>query len=313
MRLAICNELFEGWPLAEAFAFAAEVGYEAVEIAPFTLGGAPGELPGSRRAQIRDLAAAHGLGITGLHWLLAGAHGVHAAAADPEVSRRTLAYLRDLTRLCADLGGRVLVFGSPDQRSTPAGMAPAEARQRIAGTLRAWSGAAEDCGVTICLEALPPAETDQITTTAEAVAVVEEIGSPAVRLVLDVKSMSSEDTPVEEQIAQAAPYLAYVQVNDASRRGPGLGGTDFVPILRALARVGYRGDVSVEALDRGPDPVTVARTGYATLRAALGELGLPGGRHPAARSGSPDGSSLPGGSRPPGGSCLPGGSRPPAS
>lgn len=282
MRLAICNELFEGWPLTEALAFAAGVGYEAVEIAPFTLGGAPGELSRQRRAQIRDQAAAHGLGITGLHWLLAGAAGVHAAVADPEVARRTLDYLRDLTGLCADLGGRVLVFGSPAQRSTPAGADPAQARARIASTLRAWSAMAADCGMTICLEALPPAETDQITTTAEAVAMVEEIGSPAVRLVLDVKSMCSEDTPVGEQIALAAPYLAYVQVNDASRRGPGLGDTDFVPILRALAQAGYAGDVSVEALDRGPDPVTVARTGYATLRAALGELGLPGGSRPPA-------------------------------
>jgi len=299
MRLAICNELFEGWPLAEAFAFAAGVGYEAVEIAPFTLGGPPGELSGQRRAQIRDLAAAHGLGITGLHWLLAGARGVHAAAADAAVSRRTADYLRDLTRLCADLGGRVLVFGSPQQRTTPAGMDPLQARERIAGTLRAWSHVAADCGVTICLEALPPAETDQITTTAEAVTMVEEIGSPAVRLVLDVKSMSSEDAPVEEQIALAAPYLAYVQVNDASRRGPGLGDTDFVPILRALAGAGYGGDVSVEALDRSPDPVTVARTGYATLRAALRELGLPGAHRPADCFPPRGGSGSPGSSRPP--------------
>jgi D-psicose/D-tagatose/L-ribulose 3-epimerase len=272
LRLAICNELFEGWPLAEAFRFVAGVGYEAVEIAPYTLGGTPDELSARRRAEIRALAGDNGLAITGLHWLLAGARGVHAAAADAETSRRTLAYLRELTELCADLGGRVLVFGSPAQRSTPAGTDPAAARGRIADTLRAWSGAASDCGVTICLEALPAAETDQITTTAEAVAMVEEIGSPALRLVLDVKSMSADGTPIPDQIRLAAPHLAYVQANDASRRGPGLGDTDFVPILRALAGVGYRGDVSVEALDRGPDPVTVARTGYACLRSALRAL-----------------------------------------
>ncbi len=87
-------------------------------------------------------------------------------------------------------------------------------------------------------------------------------------MVLDVKSMSAEGTPVPDLIALAAPYLAYFQANDANRRGPGLGGTAFVPIIRALARAGYDGDVSVEALDRGPDPETVARTGYACLRAA---------------------------------------------
>jgi hypothetical protein len=108
-------------------------------------------------------------------------------------------------------------------------------------------------------------ETDQINTTAEAIAMVRAIDSPSVRIVLDVKSMSAEETPVPDLIALAAPYLADFQANDANRRGPGLGGTAFVPIVRALARAGYDGDVSVEALDRAPDPETVARTGLFLL------------------------------------------------
>ena len=37
MKIAICNEMFEDWKIEDVFAYAAELGYEAVEIAPFTL------------------------------------------------------------------------------------------------------------------------------------------------------------------------------------------------------------------------------------------------------------------------------------
>ena len=37
IRFSICNELFEGWPLERVLVYCANLGYEGVEIAPFTL------------------------------------------------------------------------------------------------------------------------------------------------------------------------------------------------------------------------------------------------------------------------------------
>jgi D-psicose/D-tagatose/L-ribulose 3-epimerase len=253
MRFAMCNELFDDRSLVDGFRAIAQAGYQAVELAPFTLGAPVEELGASERTEIRRSAARLGLEFTGLHWLLARTEGMHVAAADPAVRRRTLDHLNALTDLCADLGGRVLVFGSPGQRSTPAGMAVSEARARSIDLFRAWAAHAEQTGTTICLEALPPEETDFMTTTDEVIEIVRDVDSSAVRLVLDVKSMSSESAPIPDQIARAAPYLAYVQANDANRGGPGFGETDFVPIFRALAAVGYDGDVSVEAFDVATD------------------------------------------------------------
>jgi sugar phosphate isomerase/epimerase len=277
MRFAICNELLESWPLDQACRFFAETGYEALEIAPFTLAADVRELTPDRRRDIKRLIRGYGLGVTGLHWLLARTQGMHVCSADPEVVGRTLDYLRELTRLCADLDGRVLVFGSPQQRSTPPGMTREEARARAVEMFQAWAVTAERLGVTICLEALPADETDQMTTTAEVVEIVTTIDSPAVRMVLDVKSMCAESRPIPELIELAAPYLAYVQANDANRGGPGFGDTDFVPVFRALARVGYDGDVSVEAFDYRPDPVTVATRSLQYLRAAAREAGVVAG------------------------------------
>lgn len=272
MRWAICNEILEDRPLADAFAAFANAGYEALEIAPFTLApdAAPSELDAER---VRRFAADQGLAILGMHWLLARTEGLHVA--DPARREQTLHRLRSLTRVCAAMGGSIMVFGSPAQRSTPPGMDPAEARSRALEVFGAWAETAHDAGVTVCLEALPRDETAFMTTTQEVIDVVRELDSPAVRLVLDVKSMADERKPMPELIHLAAPYVAHVQANDANRGGPGFGDTDFVPILSALHEIGYDGDISVEAFDYRPDPMTVVTGSIRTLQLAARAAGIP--------------------------------------
>jgi D-psicose/D-tagatose/L-ribulose 3-epimerase len=270
----MCNEGFEHKPLDIAFDRIAQAGYAGVELAPYTLGDDPVHLARAERREIRGIAHDRGLSVTGLHWLLARTTGLHVCADDPVTERRTLEYLRGLTVLCADLGGEVLVFGSPGQRSTPAGMSVEAARERTLQTFGAWASAAEQVGVTVCLEALPVEETDFMNTTAEVVGIVETIKSPALRLMLDVKSMSAEQTPIPELIDLAAPHLAYVQANDANRRGPGFGDTDFVPIFAALAKAGYNGWVSVEAFDFSPSVEEMAVASRRYLASAATEAGI---------------------------------------
>lgn len=268
MRFAICNELF-GDNAEDGIARIAAAGYEGVELAPFTLGKPAEELSRADRHRIRRIVTDHGLVVTGLHWLLARTNGMHVSTEQPHIRARTLSRLNELSRLCADLGGSYLVFGSPGQRSVPEGMAPDQARANAIELFRAWGRRAVQDGTVVCLEALPEAETDFMTTTSEVVDVVEEVGLPSVRMVLDVKSMSAERDPVDELIASASPHLSYFQANDANRQGPGFGDTDFVPIFAALHRVGYDGFVSVEAFEAptGVDDMAVKSLAY--LRSAL--------------------------------------------
>lgn len=259
MRFAVCNEMFQDWPLDDVFRLVAEAGYAAVELAPFTLAETIFDLPVERRRQIRRSARDHGLEIAGLHWLLVGPPGLHVNHPDPEVRARTVGYLEELIRACADLGGRVLVFGSPKQRWVLPEVSYAEATKLALATFGACARAAEANGVVFCLEALPAPEANFMTTTAEVVELVRQIDSPGLRMVLDVKSMCAEPTPIPELVRLAAPYLAHFHANDANRRGPGFGEVDFVPIFRALRQVGYDGYVSVEVFDYSPSPEVIAR------------------------------------------------------
>src|SRR5205085_10545644 len=70
MRFAICNEIFKGWNIEETISYVAKVGYDAIEIAPFTLADSVTQISSERRQQIRQAAADKGISISGIHWVL---------------------------------------------------------------------------------------------------------------------------------------------------------------------------------------------------------------------------------------------------
>ena len=266
MRYAICNETFVDWPLDRACAAAAEAGYGGLEVAPFTLGDAPTALPATERSRIAATIRASGLECIGLHWLLARTEGLHVTSPDAAVRKATVAHLADLARLCRDLGGRVLVFGSPKQRSLTDGTTPGEAIERLTGVFAELVPTLEATDTVVALEPLAPSETDVLNTAAQTRQVIGRIGSPHVRLHLDVKAMSSEARPIPEIIRASAADLEHFHANDANLRGPGFGAVDFGPIFAALGEVDYRGWVSVEVFDYAPGPERAARESIAYMR-----------------------------------------------
>ena len=118
----LCNELLaeEGKSLAEQARIAADLGYVGLELAPATLGAAPHRLSASEVVGIRQTVEDAGLRVTGLHWLLSGYPEL--SITDPARQRRARDVLLRLVDLCADLGGAVLIHGSPKQRLRPGGM-----------------------------------------------------------------------------------------------------------------------------------------------------------------------------------------------
>jgi D-psicose/D-tagatose/L-ribulose 3-epimerase len=264
-RFAICNETFGDWPWERVCRFTAETGYQGVEIAPFTFGSSVEEVPAARRREIRRQAEEAGLEIVGLHWLLASPKGLHVHTRDRALRQRTTDYLRALVDFAGDLGARVMVFGSPAQRRLEDGDVQG-AWERTQEAYRQVLPTLAEREVILCQESLPAPEADFIMTVAEAARMVREIDHPNFRLMLDVKSMCSEDRPPEAIIREHAPLLEHFHANDANRRGPGFGETDFRPIAAALKEVGYRGYVSVEVFDYTPDPETIARESLRYLR-----------------------------------------------
>ena len=272
-RYAICNETFGDWPLAKACDMAAACGYSGLEIAPFTLAPLATDVSAATRGEIRRTIARAGLDCVGLHWLLAKTEGFHVADPDAAVHARTIDYLGDLARLCHDLGGRVLVFGSPKQRSLLPGVSPAQAIDHIHEVFSRLVPVLEATDTVVAIEPLSPVETDVLTTAEETCRLIERIGSPHVRLHLDVKAMASESTPMPEIIVASARHLEHFHANDVNLQGPGFGAVDFAPIFTALDEVRYAGWVSVEVFDYAPGPERLARESIDFMRRIETTLG----------------------------------------
>src|SRR5947209_10385708 len=192
MRYAICNETFEGWDHARVCRQAAELGYTGLEVAPFTLAPRITDVTPAQRQQLRREAEAAGVQIIGLHWLLAKTEGFHLTSPDGAVRQRTADYLVELARACRDLGGELMVFGSPAQRRIPHGASRDQATDYAVDTFRRATGGITDTGIKLCLEPLAPAESDFIQTAAEAALILDRLAHPSFALHLDVKAMSSE-------------------------------------------------------------------------------------------------------------------------
>jgi sugar phosphate isomerase/epimerase len=270
MKFAICNEQFEGWDFGRVCRFVKSAGYAGLEVAPFTLAPRVTDLTADQVAALRREADGAGLAIVGLHWLLAKTEGMHLTSPDPAVRARLSGYLVDLATTCRDLGGHLMVFGSPKQRSLLPGVNQAQAFEWATDTFRGVMPALADLGVTLCMEPLSPAETDFITTCDQGAQLVDAVGAPNFVLHLDVKAMSSEGVSVVDLIHQHGGRAGHFHANDANLRGPGFGTTDFVPIFDALRASGYDRWVSVEVFDYTPDPETVATRSIDYMRACLG-------------------------------------------
>ena len=269
MKFAICNEIFQEWPLDKTFEFIAQTGYDAVEIAPFTIAPSVKAVSSERRAEIKARAAHHGIAISGIHWVLVQTEGLHLTHPNPEVRARTARYFCDLVDFCGDLGGETIVVGSPKQRNLEPGVSFAQGWAWATGVFRDAVMRAEQRGVTLCFEPLAPSETNFINTAAQAIEFVQQLHTPHFKIILDVKAMCSEAKPIPEIIRESWPHFAYFHANDRNLKGPGFGDVDFKPIAGALHAVGYQGYVSVEVFKFEEGPEVIATQSLRNLREAF--------------------------------------------
>ncbi len=277
-RLAVCNELYEKTEFVEQCRSIKRAGWQGIEIAPFTLENDATTLAAGRRRQIRDVIVSEGLEFVGLHWLTVGPKGLHVTTPDDTVRRRSWEFVRRLADLCADLRadhaqGGLLVFGSPMQRKSTAGLAPEKAKRNFVEGLRSIVPHLEERGVTLLVEALPIAQCDVVLTLDEAAGVVREIDSPAVKTMFDSHNAIDEAGPHADLIKKHWDLIRHIHINelDGSYPRPG-GGYDFKPVLQVAKQRRFPGWVSMEVFDFTPGAEKIVSEAMAYLRGEIAKL-----------------------------------------
>jgi D-psicose/D-tagatose/L-ribulose 3-epimerase len=272
-KQAICNEVYQDWAFHDACKSIREIGYTGIEIAPFTLAERPADIPVPARKQYRAIISSEGLRFVGLHWLMVSPKGLHVTTPDHRLREAGWQHIRDLIDLCADLGdGGVMVFGSPKQRCTVDGSSVPDATRRFEEGLASVAGHAMERGVTLLVEALPADQCDVVGSLAEAVEIVQRIGSPAVRSMFDTHNAVDETEPHAVLVDRYFEYIRHVHVNEMDGRHPGTGGYDFKPVLDVLRRRNFAGWVSLEAFDFSPGATRIASESLAHIQKEISQL-----------------------------------------
>jgi D-psicose/D-tagatose/L-ribulose 3-epimerase len=259
MRFSTCNEMFEGWSWPDTVRVIADAGYDGVEIAPFTLANSVTDLSPAERATLRKQAEDAGIAVAGLHWIFVSPQGLHATTDDAATRRRTTAYLRELIHFCGDLGGEVMIVGSPKQRDVQPGVAYETAWGRFVDMIEACVDLAAERQVILCMESIPTDQGNFCTRLDEAVRMVEQVDHPNFQTMWDVHNAHEEQEPLPALVRRNMHYIKHVHVQEIDGSYPGSRDFDFAAILRILQEENYQGYVSAEVFDFSPGPEFIAR------------------------------------------------------
>lgn len=277
MKIATCNEPWNGIAsIEEVIKIAARIGFDGVEIAPFTLAEHVDDISAARRKEIVRAAADAGVAIVGLHWMFVSPKGLHLTTPDAAVRRTTAEFLKSLTNFCGDLGGKVMILGSPKQRSFEPPSTFEEAWKNAKDVLASCGDVLAARGVSLCFEALTTKETNFINTLDESTRLADEIGHPNIDVMIDVKAMSGMPDGIVGTTRRFGGRARHFHANDPSAKGVGMPTVagepetvDWSATLRTLKDSGFKGWISCEPFDYKPDPTTVAEVAYRTLKAAM--------------------------------------------
>lgn len=252
MKLAVSNIAWEPTELEEHLRLLRELGCDGVELAPNIIWTEPVETTLRERQELRKLIERYGLEVSGFHALLYTRPDLKLFK-DRESMQQVVQYLKQLGEVCRDVGGKVLIFGSPKNRALE-GRPKEECLEWATEAFREVAEACEGLGVTLCIEPLPASENEFILTSHEGMDLVRRVNHPNFRLHLDAKAMHGAGENMEEAIAKYGKKIRHFHVGDPGLAPPGSTGMlDHQVVGRALKQSGYQGYVSIE-MRRGFGP-----------------------------------------------------------
>lgn len=174
------------------------------------------------------------------------------------------AYVKVTMKRAERMGIGIIVFGSGGARAIPEKFDPARAHEQLVAFCRMVGPIAQAHNVTIAVEPLNKAECNVLTTVAESAALVNEVAHPAIRLLVDAYHLMKDDDPVASIVAHGHLLVHAHIATIPSRFAPAAEPCDLAPFFDALAKVPYKGRISIEG--KIPHPETELPAAIALMR-----------------------------------------------
>lgn len=277
MKFAVCNDVYEDESIFQIIEHAARIGYDGIELAPFTLTQDVPAFPPGEQRRIAACARDNGIELMGLHWLLTRPEGLHITTPDAAVRTRTLDFFRKLIEIAVNTGATVLTLGSPGQRSYPDGTTHEQAVDRLVDFFRTLLPELEQAGLRVGLEPLEPEVTNFMYRTGETCEIVDRLAAPAIGMTMDTHFIRWEcethGGTVRDVFDRVGPRLVHVHIQDDNNDAPGTGNADFTGLAAELDRIEWDGYVCMETFPHPgklPGP-RCAEAGIRFMKHVLGQ------------------------------------------
>jgi sugar phosphate isomerase/epimerase len=255
LNLAVSNIALPALAHADYFPALKELGFSKIEVAP------------SRRwlntwhelttSEIRDYhheINIAGLEVCGLHSLFFD-HPELSIFGNSDIKRQTSEFLIHLSKVCRDLGGKTLIFGSPSARNRHQ-LSESSAFEQACDFLSTLCSKIEPHNTILCVEPLSRQDSNFLNTVQESLCLVTTIKSPALKLQIDLRAMVASDEINQSMVSNISPFLCHVHVN-ASDLGV-LKAEDVLHcenLLKLLYQNSYSGSLSLEQRMVDPDDI----------------------------------------------------------
>ncbi|MBF0320224.1 MAG: sugar phosphate isomerase/epimerase [Nitrospirae bacterium] len=267
MKLAVSNVAWYPKRHSSLIRLLSSLKCEGIELAASMVWDEPVDTSRQDRLLLRRQIEDNGLKVTGLQALLYTRRELTLFGGQ-ESRTQAIAYLTKMMDLCADLGGEVLVFGSPANRKIE-GLSAQEAEVAAVEFFNKIGTLAAERGVFFCIEPLGKTETNFINTVRDAEELIKKAGNPAgVGLHIDIKALIDEDEVNAPYITEGFARARHVHVNDPGLMPPGSMGfeREHTIVSEKIRASGYNRYMSIEMRRQEPDPEAAIRQAVKYVR-----------------------------------------------
>ena len=217
----------------------------------------------------------------GLRVTISGAFGMDRdiSSERPEIRANGLSYIIDCLEIANDFESPV--FGGPlysavGKTRLVSAEQKAQEMQWCQENLYQAIRRAEELGVTLALEPLNRFESDMVNTVDQAIAIVDELDSPYLKVLLDTFHSNIEEKDIPASILKLGDRLVHVQANENDRGTPGTGHLDWLGIRDALRTIGYDGSLVIETFGAPSKELARAASIWRPLANSADELAADG-------------------------------------
>lgn len=255
------------YPIDETIRRIAQAGYDGIEIGAASPHAYPDYTGPERRREIRSMLADNGIALSSMLPAPGGGAGFNVASPLPEERAAAIDQYAKVIDLCADLGGRIVIYVAGWQ------VYGTDRRQAWAWSREALTRAAahaRDRGMILVIE---PTSTDSnlVDDCDDAIQMMVEVGAPNVKLMFDTFHVLYRNEVPTDYVHRMGKDLAHLHIADVGRSPPGDGRIDYPALIRALRYVGYDGYLAMEiGYDRrAVEPDLMARKAIEHLKPLL--------------------------------------------